>query len=40
MITWLIDASGNKLAPGFYLMFCAVVSLLALYAVRSKLKIR
>jgi MHS family proline/betaine transporter-like MFS transporter len=40
VITWLIDASGNKLAPGFYLMFCAVVSLLALYAVRGKLKIR
>ncbi|MFM0735469.1 MFS transporter [Paraburkholderia sediminicola] len=40
VITWLIDASGNKLAPGFYLMFCAVTSLLALYAVRSKLKIR
>ncbi|CAE6796630.1 hypothetical protein R69658_04765 [Paraburkholderia aspalathi] len=40
VITWLIDASGNKLAPGFYLMFCAVVSLLALNAVRSTLKIR
>ena len=40
VITWLIDASGNKLAPGFYLMFCAVASLLALYVVRARLKIR
>jgi hypothetical protein len=34
------DASGNRLAPGFYLMFCAGASLLALYAVRAKLTIR
>jgi MFS transporter, MHS family, proline/betaine transporter len=40
VITWLIDASGNRLAPGFYLMFCAGASLLALDAVRAKLKIR
>lgn len=40
IITWLIEASGNKLAPGFYLMFCAVLSLIALYAVRAKLGIR
>jgi MHS family proline/betaine transporter-like MFS transporter len=40
IITWLIAASGNKLAPGFYLMFCAVLSLIALYAVRTKLRIR
>jgi len=40
IITWLIAASGNKLAPGFYLMFCAVLSLIALYAVRVKLAIR
>ena len=40
VITWLIDASGNRLAPGFYLMFCAGASLHALYAVRAKLKIR
>jgi MHS family proline/betaine transporter-like MFS transporter len=40
IITWLIEASGNKLAPGFYLMFCSVASLFALYAVRTKLKIR
>ncbi|MEW6341542.1 MAG: MFS transporter [Pseudomonadota bacterium] len=40
IITWLIAASGNKLAPGFYLMFCAVLSLIALYAVRTRLRIR
>jgi MHS family proline/betaine transporter-like MFS transporter len=40
VITWLIEPSGNKLARGFYLMFCAVTSLLALYAVRSKRMIR
>jgi MHS family proline/betaine transporter-like MFS transporter len=40
VITWLIDATGDKLAPGFYLMFCSVLSLIALYSVRSVLKIR
>jgi MHS family proline/betaine transporter-like MFS transporter len=30
VIAWLIDASGNKPTPGFYLMFCAVANLLAL----------
>nr|WKF56202.1 Proline/betaine transporter [Paraburkholderia busanensis] len=40
VITWMIEASGNKLAPGIYLMVCAVASLAALYAVRTKLRIR
>ena len=32
--TWLIEATGSKLAPGFYLMLAAVISLLALSNVR------
>jgi MHS family proline/betaine transporter-like MFS transporter len=28
--TWLIAATGNKLAPAYYLMFAAVISLVAL----------
>jgi peptidoglycan/LPS O-acetylase OafA/YrhL len=39
-ITGLIKASGNKLAPGFYPIFCVVASLLALFAVCSKRKNR
>ena len=39
-MTWPIDPGGKKLAPGVYLMFCAVASLPALYAVQDKLKIR
>jgi MHS family proline/betaine transporter-like MFS transporter len=31
---WLISASGNKLAPSFYLMVAAVISLAALFAAR------
>jgi MHS family proline/betaine transporter-like MFS transporter len=31
---WLIELTGSKLAPGFYLMFAAVVSLVALGAAR------
>jgi MFS transporter, MHS family, proline/betaine transporter len=31
---WLIEVTGSKLAPSFYLMFAAVVSLVALSAVR------
>jgi MFS transporter, MHS family, proline/betaine transporter len=30
--TWLIEATGSKLAPSFYLMFAAVISLVALVA--------
>jgi MHS family proline/betaine transporter-like MFS transporter len=31
---WLISATGSKLAPSFYLMFAAVISLVALGAAR------
>lgn len=31
---WLIDMTGSKLAPSFYLMFAAVISLVALIAAR------
>lgn len=37
IITWLISSTGSKLAPSFYMMFAAVVSLLALFAARRKL---
>lgn len=37
IITWLISATGSKEAPSFYLMFAAVVSLIALRAARRKL---
>jgi MFS transporter, MHS family, proline/betaine transporter len=29
---WLIETTGTKVAPSFYLMFAAVISLLALLA--------
>jgi MHS family proline/betaine transporter-like MFS transporter len=32
LIAWLIDITGNNLAPGFYLMFAAAVSLVAVGA--------
>jgi MHS family proline/betaine transporter-like MFS transporter len=31
---WLISATGNKLAPSFYLMLAAAISLTALTAAR------
>jgi MHS family proline/betaine transporter-like MFS transporter len=37
IIAWLIDATGSKIAPGFYLMFAAVISVIALIAARRKL---
>lgn len=37
IITWLISTTGSKLAPSFYMMFAAVVSLVALFAARRKL---
>jgi MFS transporter, MHS family, proline/betaine transporter len=33
--TWLIEVTGSKLAPSFYLMLAAAVSLVALLAARS-----
>ena len=37
IITWLIGSTGSKLAPSFYVIFAAVVSLVALMAARRKL---
>ena len=37
IITWLISSTGSKMAPSFYMMFAAVVSLAALFAARRKL---
>lgn len=37
IITWLIRVTGDKVAPSFYLMFAAVVSLIALTAARRML---
>jgi MFS transporter, MHS family, proline/betaine transporter len=36
--TWLIDITGTKLAPSFYLMFTAVLSLAALIVIRTYLR--
>ncbi|EON10694.1 MULTISPECIES: MFS transporter [Pandoraea] len=35
IITWLIGATGNKLAPSFYLIFAAVISITALLRSRK-----
>ncbi len=40
VLTWLIGATGSKLAPSFYLMACAVISLFALTRTRDSLGIR
>jgi hypothetical protein len=37
--TWLIQISGNSLAPSFYLMLTALVSIGALLLVRSQLRL-
>jgi len=37
IIAWLISASGMKTAPSFYVIFAAVISLIALLAARRKL---
>lgn len=37
IIAWLIGVTGSRLAPSFYMMFAAVVSLFALIAARRKL---
>lgn len=34
MCVWLIDVTGSQLAPSFYLMFGAAVSIVALVMVR------
>lgn len=40
VIAWLIAATGNKLAPGLYLMVAAIISLVTLVAVRRRYRIR
>ncbi|AOY90483.1 hypothetical protein BKK79_00540 [Cupriavidus sp. USMAA2-4] len=40
ILTWLIGATGSKLAPSFYLIACAAVSLFALTRTRDRLGIR
>jgi MHS family proline/betaine transporter-like MFS transporter len=40
LISWLIQATGSKIAPSFYLMFAAVLSVIALIAARRKLGFR
>jgi MHS family proline/betaine transporter-like MFS transporter len=40
IIAWLIQATGSKIAPSFYLMFAAVLSVIALIAARRKLGFR
>ena len=40
IIAWLIGATGSKAAPSFYLIFAALVSLVALLAARGKLGFR
>jgi MFS transporter, MHS family, proline/betaine transporter len=34
IIAWLIQMTGSNLAPSFYLIFAAIISLLGLYAAR------
>jgi MFS transporter, MHS family, proline/betaine transporter len=40
IIAWLIGFTGSKAAPSYYLIFAAVVSLVALMAARRKLGFR
>lgn len=37
-VAWLIGASGNKLAPSFYLLVTGLLSLITLLAIRQQLK--
>ncbi|WP_179404190.1 MFS transporter [Burkholderia guangdongensis] len=40
MITWLIATTGNRLSPAFYLIGCAVLSLVALGVSRTRVGLR
>ncbi|WP_027729648.1 MFS transporter [Variovorax paradoxus] len=40
IITWLITATGDKLAPSYYLIGCAFASLIALLAIRKHLALK
>lgn len=35
ILTWLIEVTGSKLAPSFYLMFAAGISIIALAGARG-----
>ena len=39
VVTWLIGATGSKLAPSYYLMFTALVSLGTLLLIRRRLRL-
>ncbi|GAB3629829.1 Proline/betaine transporter [Pandoraea terrae] len=39
VVAWLISATGNKLAPGLYLMLAAIISLVTLAITRVRLKV-
>ncbi|MCG1041430.1 MFS transporter [Mycetohabitans sp. B8] len=40
IISWLIASTGTKVAPGFYMIFAAAISIVALFAVRLRLAVR
>jgi MHS family proline/betaine transporter-like MFS transporter len=40
IITGLIDATGSKLAPSFYLIFASLISIAAIFGVRKRLGMR
>ncbi len=40
LVSWLIVATGSKLAPSYYVMFAAAISLSALVFVRRRFGIR
>jgi MHS family proline/betaine transporter-like MFS transporter len=40
IVTWLIHASGNNLAPAFYMMACSLVSLIATLAFPAAPRVR
>ena len=40
IVSWLIAASGTKVAPGFYMVFAAALSIVALLGVRVRLRVR
>lgn len=36
-VTWLIHHTGSNIAPGYYLLACAAISVLCLWGIRSRL---
>ena len=39
IVAWLISATGNNLAPSYYLLVTGVLSLITLFAIRRQLKL-